>query len=1033
MKNKLYFSIFCSLYLITIFGCVEIKENQFTSSSPIVPTNHPTQEMIDRFNTTEPKEGEDGSLWDRLWQDDSLASGDSNNFNNINNTNNINNVNQDETTHSSENADQVVLEADIIHKDGNLLIVLSKITGIYTIEINDASQLEILDHKQIPGRPFEMTIRNDRAYVTATHTTGEENSNSQEVIVHSKIIEFDLSNPETITKESQLSIDGKITDTRMLGNFLYVVTTKNSYYGQSFTIFSVDLTPGEKPAIVTSHEKTSDLIGDTPVIYSTNEHLYLAVTASESWEYTAPTYYDLIYKFNISSIDGRLDFVNQNNSAGPIFARWQMSEQHGVFRIITQPTFDLPILQQYTVSEDAFDSLNNLTITVPYEEVLKSVRYDGTRGYLITALYETRMEGEIEEHIVIADPLYILDLTNPNAPTQHGSLEMPGFVHFMQVNGSTMVGLSVNEDGESLSIALIDVSDIDNPSLTDRINMPGNFNQLAEDFDRIHKALTIDWERGLILMPFAQNIFESESGPNILTQFSGVQMFNFTPTSISAGVTLPHLGFARRSIIVDDETIITMGDQWIGMFDISSFSHPALLSNVILSHPSYHMALTEDDKLIYLVQTGLGTAPEIHIQPPEFAGLPYPETSFSLDFIGNNSDNPSDIYRKMVPQYVEFYYNQQKAYIAYGINPPIQNPSCKPQSSNFDPKLCAAQQTGLVVVDFAGEHPTLISYNVFDTVFPYIDGYKDRTTFTGHHSGRLISIREDSIFFNHNELIEISQIHTDTPVLSILRENNLTSQFGPMEVSDGIISLPQLEKLSNNRVSFFIEQLQLSNLSEENPSKSIRKNIPGSPVYISPNENIIVTLDYKTETEGRIHPNSCYSTIINRWFDYNSTKCIHLKYILKSLKFDENGDVIILDSVPFTGPVNDVIELDGVVYLITGTTEYTKYLINTNELSIRPSGLLFAYKLYPDGHFEGINTIQTSQYGGRFRAVSNGNIAITFENNSVETFALEGNTLRKTGIGQIPDQPRLVFFKENILYTTHGLNGIYSHPISLLP
>jgi Beta propeller domain len=1032
--------------LFGTFACTDESPHRFTSVNPVIPTNHPTWEMIERYNDTEPKE--EGSFWDNILGGDGSRDNDNNgssinntnNFNNIDNTSNtqnINNVNSVNNTSNSsgtpdgevspedESASEVVREADVIHKEGNLLVVLSKVSGIYTIEVDDSSQLQILDHKNLAGRPFEMTIKDDMAYIICTHTTGSENGNSEAVQIHSKLITMDFSDPEKLSKESTMVIDGKVTDTRMVGDFLYVVTSRPDNGRQLHQVFSVDLTAGITPAIINSFSTSSSILLDKPVIYATANHIYLAVTDFGYWEYTEPVYFDNIVKLNISGASGALEEVAWTSTMGPIDYRWQLDEFEGHLRIISQPTFDLPYVETYFTSDTEFYIVGALQIQIPYKEVLKSVMYDGSRGYLITALYEEREEGNI---IVITDPLYILDLSNPESPTQHGSLEMPGFVHFMQVNGGTMVGLSVNEDGESLSMAIINVEDKENPLLVDRLNMPGEFNQLAEDFDRIHKALTIDWERGLILMPFAYNVGESGDAPSTLAQYSGIQMFHFTSESLALLGTLPHLGYARRSKILDDNTVLTMGDLWMGLFDVSNILEPTLTSELTLTHASFHMSETENGQMIYLVQSGLGNTPEIHLQAAEHTGLPNPLKSFPLHVIGDASDNPSEIYLKMVPQYVEFHYADQKVFMAYGINPPVEDLSCKPGSSDFEPGNCMAEKTGFVVVDFAPATPVLISHSVFEMKFPYVDGLKDSSIINSHHTGRLITFQNNRVYFNHEELVEISLVNSETPTVTTLRENDTVNRFNPMYGNNDFLSLVQIEEVSSNKVAFFSERFTPS-LDDSMDYKTSSINIPGSPIYIAPDGKTMITMDYSTTSE-RIHPNSCYSNTFNRWFDYDSAMCIMLTNTVKLIRIDDNDEVTLLDTLIYNRPVKDLVVSGNILYVITDMTEYAKYSLETGIVNHIPNSL-DAIEITSAGTLEIRDYIETINYGGRFSAASEGALAITYDNNTVEMFALAEGTLKKVGIGSIPNQPRAAFFKGGTLYTTHGLHGVYAHETTL--
>jgi uncharacterized secreted protein with C-terminal beta-propeller domain len=172
----------------------------------------------------------------------------------------------------------------------------------------------------------------------------------------------------------------------------------------------------------------------------------------------------------------------------------RLSEQDGNLRIVTsdytsgEPEHKLSILNQQGNELAILASLPNDAspepIGKPGEDIF-AVRFMGDRGYIVTF-----------ERI---DPLYVIDLANPNAPSVLGTLEIPGFSSYLHPldNGYLLgVGQQVNvnnipEDGEvteepvnqeGMKISLFNVSDPTNPIEVNSIIKPSSYTPVEYDY-----------------------------------------------------------------------------------------------------------------------------------------------------------------------------------------------------------------------------------------------------------------------------------------------------------------------------------------------------------------------------------------------------------------------------------------------------------------------------------------------------------------------------------------------------------------------
>lgn len=120
-------------------------------------------------------------------------------------------------------------------------------------------------------------------------------------------------------------------------------------------------------------------------------------------------------------------------------------------------------------------------------ESIMAVRFSGSTGYVVT-FYQT-------------DPLFVIDLSNPEAPAIVGELKIPGFSSYLHPVGENLllgVGSGGTENGTDGSgkLSLFDVSDPKAPKEIDSIVYKDT------DFNTEYKAFTADSEGDTFFVPY---------------------------------------------------------------------------------------------------------------------------------------------------------------------------------------------------------------------------------------------------------------------------------------------------------------------------------------------------------------------------------------------------------------------------------------------------------------------------------------------------------------------------------------------------
>src|SRR4030095_2016527 len=146
----------------------------------------------------------------------------------------------------------------------------------------------------------------------------------------------------------------------------------------------------------------------------------------------------VIEVLDISSPAGHLVRGAKVSMAGPVMSRWQMDEDRGILRVVsqrgagsTQSGKKHPHIDPYRIeSSSSLVRVGHTTMRLPRQEGLKTVRFDGARAYAIT-FNQT-------------DPLFTIDLTDPARPTQKGELQIPGWIFHLEPRGQYLLGLGLD-------------------------------------------------------------------------------------------------------------------------------------------------------------------------------------------------------------------------------------------------------------------------------------------------------------------------------------------------------------------------------------------------------------------------------------------------------------------------------------------------------------------------------------------------------------------------------------------------------------
>lgn len=224
-------------------------------------------------------------------------------------------------------------------------------------------------------------------------------------------------------------------------------------------------------------------------------------------------------------------FAAQGSFSGRVLNQFAADEQDGFLRVVTESRGQgsgVVVLQQQGESLVEVGSLGGLA---PRED-LYSVRFVGSRAYFVTFRR--------------TDPLFVVDLATPTAPTLLGELHVPGFSDHIQPldeNHLLTIGRDADEQTgffKGMQVSIFDVTDPTSPSLLHRHTLAGGRGTSTsitgnrwQRGDGDHLALGFFPDQGVITIPV-----RTDARPGWWPPFDGPIPFDDFRVDILPSVTV---------------------------------------------------------------------------------------------------------------------------------------------------------------------------------------------------------------------------------------------------------------------------------------------------------------------------------------------------------------------------------------------------------------------------------------------------------------------------------------------------------------
>jgi beta propeller domain-containing protein len=330
-------------------------------------------------------------------------------------------------------------------------------TRLFEIDVSDASAPKLLNTLTMEGYYVSARLRGSVARIVITTPPSpwpvEEQTEAEQrrAIRHTRLSTW---MPDGVLRD-------RVRDKRRVRRIVACDDVRKpvAFSGPGMlTVLTVDLARGLKPL------DSDSLMTDAQTIYASKRSLFVAAerwfdpTVSDPEQQVEAGRFTAIHKFALDSESA--EYRASGDVRGFVLNQFSLSEHDGALRVATtdQPPWRANAEQRQsesfvTVLGEKLNELGRVGGLGRGERIF-AVRFLGDRGYVVTFRQ--------------VDPLYTLDLSNPEKPTVRGELELLGFSSYLHPIGNDLLlglGQDANEQGQTrgTQLSLFDVSDLSAP------------------------------------------------------------------------------------------------------------------------------------------------------------------------------------------------------------------------------------------------------------------------------------------------------------------------------------------------------------------------------------------------------------------------------------------------------------------------------------------------------------------------------------------------------------------------------------------
>jgi inhibitor of cysteine peptidase len=452
-------------------------------------------------------------------------------------------------------------EADIVKTDGNY-IYLTRLDTVYIIKAFPVGEASLVAKIHFGSEVSDLFIAGDKLVVFihgygVISPMGVKGGIYRPYSDKTEVYFYDVADRLNPVLERTYESEGSYVATRMIGNFVYVVSQKGAWVNEGVlelpaytengvvcqitasSIYYYNGTDSGYSYTTIASINTQDsifpiqsetfLLGSSSTIYCSAEFLYLT---TGSYQETG------VHKIRLDN--GKIEGVADGSVPGWVLNQFSMDESNGYFRIATTTGHAWGVSSSKNnvyVLDAEMKVVGRLEDLAPGEQIY-SARFMGDRLYLVT--------------FKKVDPLFVIDLSEPTTPRVLGKLKIPGYSNYLHpYDENHVIGLgkeAIDAEGsnfawyQGVKLSLFDVTNVSAPVEVAKLEIGDRGTDSPALYD--HKAFLFSREKNLLVIPILEakvNAATPEANAYGDYVYQGAYVFEISAESITLRGRISHL------------------------------------------------------------------------------------------------------------------------------------------------------------------------------------------------------------------------------------------------------------------------------------------------------------------------------------------------------------------------------------------------------------------------------------------------------------------------------------------------------------
>ena len=478
-------------------------------------------------------------------------------------------------------------EADIVKTDGTYLYILRDNLSLAIVEANDGNPklLSLISFpEKISGAAHEMYLDQDQLHVILTETVTKLNQEGDiydtRTTRQTSLLTYNISDRSKPVLSGQITQEGSYSDSRKNGSYIYLFSRYIPDIRENFEDSTIAPLINGTPAdaenfylpetltdnaylVISSVDVSNpDEVLDNKILVSSASDFYVSQNNIYimNENYSGEHLNTELTKFHYEN--GQITGIGAASVKGDLNNSFSLNEHNDYLRVVS--TYENENREEQNglfIFDEALNQISSIE-NLAEGETIRSARFLGDTGYFVTFRQ--------------TDPLFSVDLTDPENPKILGELKISGFssyLHFYGENQLLGIGYEADESTGTttgIKLSMFDISDPADVKETSRHIIENiTWCPAIEDY----KAILVQPEKNVIGFYCDNRYLVFSYDPE--TGFTQELVYDF----FSDGLTGQADYYNMRGLYIEDMLYLT-GNSFVVTFDMDDDFEKETLLNI---------------------------------------------------------------------------------------------------------------------------------------------------------------------------------------------------------------------------------------------------------------------------------------------------------------------------------------------------------------------------------------------------------------------------------------------------------------------